>query len=92
MDEGLNTLLQYRTEQEWERDYPSRRGDPRKVVDYMRGAEQMSIMTQSDSVLQFHNNAYGKTATALNVLRETVMGRELFDHAVKEYARRWQFR
>ncbi len=92
MDEGLNTFLQYRAEQEWEPNYPSRRGEPRKIVDFMRSDNQVPIMTNSESLLQFGNNAYAKTATALNVLRETIMGREHFDHAFGEYARRWKFR
>jgi len=94
MDEGLNTFLQYLTEQEWERDYPSRRGAAYKIVDYMKGDKEgiVPIMTNSESILQFGNNAYGKPATALNILRETVMGRELFDHAFKQYAQRWQFK
>jgi hypothetical protein len=94
MDEGLNTFCQYLTEQEWERNYPSRRGEPRNMVDYMRTDKslQTPIMTNSESVLQFGNNAYGKPATALNILRETVMGRELFDYAFKTYATRWAYK
>lgn len=94
MDEGLNTFLQFLTEQEFDRNYPSRRGEPRKIVDYMKGDKSriVPIMTNSESIHQFGNNAYGKPATALNILRETVMGRELFDHAFKEYANRWKFK
>ena len=94
MDEGLNTFLQYLTEQEWERDYPSRNGVAYNIVDYMKGDKKniMPIMTNSESVIQFHANAYSKPATALNILRETVMGRELFDFAFKTYAQRWMFR
>ncbi|WP_419189965.1 M1 family metallopeptidase [Stieleria marina] len=92
MDEGLNTFLQYLAEQEWEDDYPSRRGDPEKIVPYMRGGNQRPIMTGSEEILQFGDNAYGKPATALNVLRETILGRELFDFAFAEYARRWKFK
>lgn len=92
MDEGLNTFLQYLSEQEWEENYPSRRGEPKYITEYMESESQVPIMTQSDSLLQFGNNAYGKPATALNILRETVMGRELFDYAFKEYARRWKFK
>lgn len=94
MDEGLNTFLQYLTEQSWERDYPSRRGPASKIVDYMKGDKQYisPIMTNSESLHQFGNNAYGKPATALNILRETVMGRELFDYAFKTYAQRWMFK
>ena len=92
MDEGLNSFLQYLAEQEWEEDYPSRRGDPEKIVPYMRGGSQRPIMTGSEEILQFGDNAYGKPATALNILRETILGRELFDFAFKEYARRWKFK
>jgi hypothetical protein len=92
MDEGLNTFLQYLAEQEWEKDYPSRRGEPKEIVEYMMSAEQVPIMTNSESLLQFGNNAYAKPATALNILRETVLGRERFDFAFKEYARRWKFK
>ncbi len=92
MDEGLNTFLQYLAEQEWEEDYPSRRGDPEKIVPYMRGGNQRPIMTGSGEILQFGSNAYAKPATALNILRETILGREVFDFAFAEYARRWKFK
>ncbi len=92
MDEGLNTFLQYLAEVEWEETYPADRGEPKDIVGYMRSTSQVPIMTNSESVLQFGNNAYGKPATALNILRETILGRELFDFAFREYARRWKFR
>ena len=94
MDEGLNSFVQYLSEQQWERDYPSRRGPAYKIVDYMSGDKNniTPIMTNSESIYQFGNNAYGKPATALNILRETVMGRELFDYAFKMYSQRWMFK
>ncbi|MBN1652118.1 MAG: M1 family metallopeptidase [Bacteroidales bacterium] len=94
MDEGMNTFLQYLTEQAWERDYPSRNGPAYAIVDYMKGDKKniMPIMTNSESLLQFHANAYSKPATALNILRETIMGRELFDFSFKTYAQRWMFK
>ncbi|MCB0564461.1 MAG: M1 family metallopeptidase, partial [Phaeodactylibacter sp.] len=94
MDEGLNSFVQYLAEQQWERDYPSRRGPAYKIVDYMKGDKDKisPIMTNSESIFQFGNNAYGKPATALNILRETIMGRELFDYAFKTYANRWKFK
>jgi len=94
MDEGLNTFTQYLCEQEWERGYPSKRGPAYKIVDYMKGDKKYisPIMINSESIMQFGNNAYGKPATALNILRETVMGRELFDFAYKTYAERWKFK
>ncbi len=94
MDEGLNTFLQYITEQDFEEGYPSRRGPVTNIIPYMSGDQsQISpIMTQADNVIQLGNNAYGKPATALNILRETVMGNEMFDHAFKVYANRWMFK
>jgi len=94
MDEGLNTFVQFLTEKEFDRDYPARRGSARNIREYMGGDKTRisPIMTNSESIYQFGNNAYGKPATALNILRETVMGRELFDHAFKEYSRRWAFK
>ncbi|MBL0711151.1 MAG: M1 family metallopeptidase, partial [Colwellia sp.] len=92
MDEGLNTFLQFLAEQAWEEGYPSRRGDATNITSYMKSNNQVPIMTNSESILQFGNNAYGKPATALNLLRETIMGRELFDFAFKEYAQRWKFK
>ncbi len=94
MDEGLNTFCQYLAEMEWDVDYPSRRGPAHKIVDYMKGDKSniSPIMTNSESIHQFGNNAYGKPATALNILRETIMGRELFDFAFKQYAQTWKFK
>lgn len=94
MDEGLNTFCQFLAEQEFDNNYPSSRGPAHKIVDYMKmPAEfQEPIMTNSENIIQFGNNAYGKPATALNILRETIMGRELFDYAFKEYSRRWAFK
>ncbi|MGZ8340808.1 MAG: M1 family aminopeptidase, partial [Telluria sp.] len=92
MDEGLNTFVQYMAQQAWEENYPQSRGEPRAIVDYMRTKNQVPIMTNSESLLQFGNNAYSKPAAALNVLRETVLGRDLFDFAFREYAQRWKFK
>jgi len=92
MDEGLNTFVQYLAQQAWEENWPDGRGEPRRITDYMKSRNQVPIMTNSESLLQFGNNAYAKPAAALNVLRETVLGRELFDFAFKEYANRWKFK
>ncbi|XYJ11387.1 M1 family metallopeptidase [Telluria sp. B2] len=92
MDEGLNSFLQFLAEQAWEEGYPAKRGEPRNIVDYMRSKNQVPIMTNAESTLQRGANAYAKPATALNVLRETVLGRELFDFAFREYGRRWKFK
>ncbi|MEP1231403.1 MAG: M1 family metallopeptidase [Litorimonas sp.] len=95
MDEGLNSFLEYMAEYEWEEDFPISGGqqNPLDVIpNYMQSRNQVPIMTQSDSVLQFGPNAYSKPAASLIVLRETVMGRELFDFAFREYANRWKFK
>ena len=92
MDEGINTFLQYLAEREWEEKYPSNRGKPRAIIGYMASHNQVPIMTNSESIHQFGNNAYAKPATALNVLRETVLGRELFDFAFRQYAQQWKFK
>lgn len=92
MDEGLNTYLQFLAEQLWEDDFPSRRGEPRDITDFMKSQNQVPIMTDGESLKNLGENAYAKAATALVILRETILGRELFDFAFAEYARRWQFK
>ena len=92
MDEGLNSFVQTLAEQQWEKDYPSRRAEARDMVGYMTGDGQVPIMTNSESIAQLGPNAYGKPAVALNLLRETILGRDLFDHAFKTYAQRWAFK
>jgi hypothetical protein len=94
LDEGLNTFVQFLTEQEFDSNYPSQRGPAHKMTDYMRLPKNQlePIMTNSENIIGFGPNAYGKPATALTILRETVMGRELFDFAFKQYCTRWAFK
>ena len=94
MDEGLNTFLEYLTELEFMADFPSSRGPAHKIVPYMSGDQKFlePIMSNSEGIHQFGANAYSKPATALNILRETIMGHELFDYAFKTYANRWKFK
>lgn len=94
MDEGLNSFCQYLAEKDWDRNFPSRRGEPRSITEYMSSDPSLlsPVMTSSENIIGFGPNAYGKPAAALNILRETVMGRELFDYAFKEYANRWKFK
>ena len=96
MDEGLNTFVQSLTQKEYYKDMPLRRGTAESIVDYMRSPKDMlrPIMTNSEQIAsrEFGANAYGKPASALSVLRETIMGPELFDYAFKEYSRRWAFK
>ena len=94
MDEGLNSFMEFLAEQSFDPKFPLRRGPPKNIVAYMSGDQKglEPIMTNSESIRQFGNNAYGKPATALNILRETVMGHELFDYSFKTYANRWKFK
>ena len=94
MDEGLNSFLEYVALMEWDPNFPADRGPAKNIVPYMSGDQKglEPIMSNSESIRQFGNNAYGKPAAALNILRETVMGRELFDYAFKTYANRWKFK
>ena len=96
MDEGLNTFIQSLTQKEYYKDMPLRRGTAESMEDYMRSPNDMlrPIMTNSEQIAgrEFGANAYGKPASALSVLRETIMGPELFDYAFKEYSRRWAFK
>ena len=94
MDEGLNTFVEYLAEELWDNKFPSRRGPAAFITDYMKlPKDQLEpIMTNSENIVQFGPNAYSKPATGLNILRETIMGREQFDYAFREYARRWAFK
>ncbi len=94
MDEGLNSFVEYIAEQAWDTSFPSRRGPARTIVKYMSSPKEAlePIMTNVDNILQFGNNAYGKVAAAMNILRETILGPEAFDHAFRTYARRWAFK
>ena len=91
MDEGLNSFLDAMAGWEWDPAIPWN-NQPRDIVEYMKSEEQVPIMTQSDSVLNLGPNAYGKPAAALMILRETILGRDLFDFAFREYSRRWRFK
>ncbi|HCM75952.1 MAG TPA: aminopeptidase, partial [Cytophagales bacterium] len=94
MDEGFNTFVQYLTQVEHYPDMPQRRGPAEMIVPYMMGdkATQRPLMTSAENIIEYGAEQYAKTATALNVLRETVMGPELFDKAFKEYSERWAFK
>jgi hypothetical protein len=93
-DEGLNTFVQFLTEQKWDPKFPSRRGPAYLITDYMKLPKNQlePIMTNSENINNFGANAYDKVATGLNILRETIVGRELFDNAFREYSRRWAFK
>ena len=94
MDEGINTFVEYLTEERWDNNFPSKRGPAFTIVDYMKlPKDQLEpIMTNSENIVNFGPNAYSKPATGLNILRETIMGRQLFDKSFKTYARRWAFK
>ncbi|MGB0891354.1 MAG: M1 family metallopeptidase [Flavobacteriaceae bacterium] len=94
MDEGLNSFMEMLAELDYDPNFPLRRGLPKNIVKYMSGDQSRiaPIMSKGDHTYSFGNNAYGKPATALWILRETIMGKELFDHAFKTYAQRWKFK
>ena len=93
-DEGINSFMQFIAEQEWDNNYPSRGGAAHLITDYMASPKDRlePIMTNSENIIDYGNNAYNKPATALNILRETIMGREAFDYAFKEYCETWAFK
>ena len=94
MDEGLNSYMEMLAELAYDKDFPITRGYPKNIVKYMNGDQSKiaPIMSKGDNVYSFGSNAYGKPATALWILRETIMGKELFDHAFKTYSKRWKFK
>ena len=92
MDEGLNTYVQFLAEQMWEPNYPSRRGEGRDLADYLSSTDRVPVMTHSEGLVQFGSNAYATPATALNVLRESVIGRTMMDEAFRDYASTWAFK
>ncbi|MCA8963123.1 MAG: aminopeptidase, partial [Planctomycetes bacterium] len=89
---GINSFLDFMTQRLWEEDYPTNEAEPDSIIGYMTSSNQQPIMTQSDAVTALGPNAYSKPATALVILRETILGRELFDEAFRTYARRWRFK
>jgi aminopeptidase N len=91
MDEGLNSFVQFLAQEEWQKNYPQRRAE-RDLIAYMLRPDRVPIMTNSESIAELGSNSYAQPSVALNLLREHVLGRELFDHAFKTYAQRWMFK
>lgn len=91
MDEGLNSFVQFLAQEEWQKDYPQGRAD-RGLPDYMRRTDRVPVMSNSESIADLGANSYAQPTVALNLLREHILGRELFDHAFKTYAQRWMFK
>ena len=92
MDEGLNTFLEHLVLLRWDPQFPSDNAEPRAVAKCMTPAQQSPIMVRPDDSIDSLCTSYRKPATAFTVLRETVLGREAFDEALRAYARRWQGR
>ncbi len=96
MDEGLNSFLERETKRERYPTFNIASGSPKGISYYMRGDKNIMrpIMWSSDNIpeIDFGENAYRKPTAALTLLRETVMGPELFDKSLKEYAQRWAFK
>ncbi|WP_223548988.1 M1 family metallopeptidase [Aestuariivivens sp. NBU2969] len=94
MDEGLNTFLHQRTVAERYPDFSST--TPKSIVPFMSGDKNIlrPIMTTSDNELlsQFGSNFYRKPTVGLQMLRNSIVGKELFDAAFKEYANRWKYK
>ena len=94
MDEGLNSFMDDIAGREWDTELFHPSSNTEYIINYMKGDKSniMPIMTNSESIYQFGANAYGKPTLALNILRDTIMGRELFDYAFKEYSKTWMFK
>lgn len=94
LDEGLNSFVQYLTEELWDNKFPGKRGPAYTVIPYMKlPKDQLEpIMSNAENIVNPGPNGYNKPAAALNILRESIMGRELFDYAFKQYAKRWAFK
>ncbi|NCT08983.1 MAG: M1 family metallopeptidase [Flavobacteriia bacterium] len=93
MDEGLNSFVEILAELKYDPNFNT--GNlPKDIVGYMGGDQNniSPIMAQGDYVKQFGPNAYTKPAAGLYMLRQTIMGPELFDHAFRTYAQRWMFK
>ncbi|HEY1107325.1 MAG TPA: M1 family metallopeptidase, partial [Opitutaceae bacterium] len=91
MDEGINSFVQMLAQEEWEAKWPQRR-DAREIKAYMRRTDRVPVMSNSESIADLGFNSYAQPAVALNILRDVVLGRELFDHAFKTYSQRWMFK
>ncbi|MFD0991972.1 M1 family metallopeptidase [Tenacibaculum geojense] len=93
MDEGINSFVEILAELDYDPNFNT--GNlPKDIVRYMSlDQERLSpIMSQGDYVKNFGPNAYTKPAAGLYMLRQTIMGPELFDYAFRTYARRWMFK
>jgi hypothetical protein len=95
MDEGLNSFLEKETLRERYPGFDYSENTPKGIVPFMKGdrSTMRPVMAMSDNQgRNFGSNGYSKPAAALTILRETVMGPELFDKAFKEYSQRWAFK
>ena len=93
-DEGINSFMQFLAESEWDPNYPHWFGPAENVTAYMAQPKNNlePIMTNSENIVSYFANAYMKPSCGLNILRETIMGREKFDYAFKTYCERWAFK
>ncbi|MEL7121956.1 MAG: M1 family metallopeptidase, partial [Bacteroidota bacterium] len=93
MDEGINSFLDAVTGMEFD-EWWGNQAAPGVIAGYMgQNPNRLEpIMTNSENIVGFGPNAYTKPAVGLNILRETIMGRELFDYAFREYSQRWMFK
>lgn len=93
-DEGINSFMQFVTETEFDANYKHWFVAPKDIAYYMALPKDKlePIMTNTENIVDYGSNAYDKPAAALTILRETIMGRELFDYAFKVYCNRWAFK
>ncbi len=92
LDEGFNSFVQGFAERSWKEDPKITTAQPRFAVEYLLSPAHQPLMTLPDSLQNVSQNAYFKTSVGLTMLRETILGRPLFDAAFKEYCRRWAFK
>jgi hypothetical protein len=94
MDEGLNTFLHQRTLAERYPDWKST--VPKDIIPYMSGDQSIlrptMVNSDNDLLFQMGSNFYQKPTVGFQMLRNTIIGKELFDQAFKEYANRWKYK
>lgn len=92
MDEGINTFVEFQASKLWDADFDASGEARGGIIRHMLSENQQPLMTNAQSLTNYGYEGYVKPGVALTVLRETVMGRELFDRAFAEYGRRWKFK
>ena len=93
MDEGLNSFMDRRVDNLMDPVLQkSNLKGVRRVIDTMAQSDDPIIMVAADNQINRRFQSYSKPALGLHLLRESILGHDLFDFAFKEYARRWAFK